>query len=130
MEHESFENDQIAALMNEWFINIKVDREERPDVDQIYMSAVQLMTQRGGWPMSVFLTPDKRPFYGGTYWPPNARMGMPGFVDILQKIHEIWTQRRDEVSTSAASLTEAVGRVATQQWDRSPLNEEMLRSSM
>jgi uncharacterized protein len=130
MEHESFEDDQIAELMNQWFINIKVDREERPDVDQIYMSAVQLMTQRGGWPMSVFLTPDKRPFYGGTYWPPSARMGMPGFVDILKKIHEIWTERRDDVASSAASLTEAVGRVSAQQWDAAALDDDVLRKAM
>ena len=79
MEHESFENPQIAAVMNEHFVNIKVDREERPDLDAIYMQAVQLLTRRGGWPMSVFLTPDLQPFFGGTYWPPTGRQGMPGF---------------------------------------------------
>src|SRR5688572_1703599 len=79
MEHESFENAEIAAELNRLFVCIKVDREERPDLDQIYMNAVQLMTGRGGWPMSVFLTPDVAPLYGGTYWPPTARMGMPGF---------------------------------------------------
>ena len=78
MEHESFENSDIAKQMNDLFVCIKVDREERPDLDQIYMSAVQMMTGRGGWPMSVFLTPDLRPFFGGTYWPPTSRMGMPG----------------------------------------------------
>src|SRR6266403_4245015 len=82
MEHESFENDAIAAVMNAHFICIKVDREERPDLDQIYMNAVQLMTRRGGWPMSVFLTPELKPFFGGTYWPPESRMGMPGFHEI------------------------------------------------
>src|ERR1700757_2363085 len=76
MEHESFENPDIARLMNERFVNIKVDREERPDLDHIYMDAVQLLTGRGGWPMSVFLTPDLQPFYGGTYFPPTQRMGM------------------------------------------------------
>src|SRR5579871_1883361 len=101
MEHESFEDDEIAALMNQWFINIKVDREERPDLDQIYMSAVQLMTHRGGWPMSVFLTPDLKPFYGGTYWPPDARMGMPGFRDILNGVQDAWQNRRQEVLESA-----------------------------
>ncbi|MCA9075390.1 MAG: thioredoxin domain-containing protein [Planctomycetaceae bacterium] len=130
MEHESFESDEIAALMNEHFINIKVDREERPDVDQIYMSAVQLMTQRGGWPMSVFLTPDKRPFYGGTYWPPTSRMGMPGFREILLKIHEVWTDSRDEVTTSATSLVEAVNRMAAPAFERSALNESVLRNAM
>ena len=79
MAHESFEDPQIAQLLNEHFVNIKVDREERPDLDQIYMEAVQAMTGRGGWPMSVFLTPSLEPFYGGTYWPPHSRQGMPGF---------------------------------------------------
>ncbi len=130
MEHESFESDEIAALMNEHFINIKVDREERPDVDQIYMSAVQLMTQRGGWPMSVFLTPDKRPFYGGTYWPPTSRMGMPGFQDILNKIHEIWTNSRDEVTTSAKSLVDAVNKIAAPEFERSTLDEDVMRNAM
>ncbi len=90
MEHESFENPAIAAVLNEHFINIKVDREERPDLDQIYMNAVQALTGRGGWPMSVFLTPQLEPFYGGTYWPPEARMGMPGFRDVLERVHEAW----------------------------------------
>ena len=80
--------------MNEHFISIKVDREERPDLDQIYMSAVQALTGRGGWPMSVFLTPKLEPFYGGTYWPPDARMGMPGFRDVLDAVHEAWRERR------------------------------------
>ena len=81
MAHESFENEAIAALMNQHFINIKVDREERPDLDETYMTAVQLMTGRGGWPMSVFLSPDLKPFYAGTYFPPEDRGGMPGFPD-------------------------------------------------
>ena len=105
MEHESFENDQIAALMNETFINIKVDREERPDLDNIYMNAVQIMTGRGGWPMSVFLTPDLEPFYGGTYWPPSDRMGMPGFVKVIAAVGEGWRTRREQVFEQAARLT-------------------------
>jgi hypothetical protein len=108
MEHESFESPEIAALMNDWFINIKVDREERPDLDQIYMTAVQLLTQRGGWPMSVFLTPGLKPFYGGTYWPPTARGGMPGFRDILQGVHQAWIDRPGEVHESADRLTAAI----------------------
>src|SRR5262249_26254926 len=83
MEHESFEDEQIAGLMNDNFICIKVDREERPDLDAIYMNAVQMMTGSGGWPMTVFLTPDGRPFYGGTYFPPVDRYGMPGFPRLL-----------------------------------------------
>jgi uncharacterized protein YyaL (SSP411 family) len=86
MERESFENEATAALMNELFVNIKVDREERPDLDAIYMDAVQALTGQGGWPMSVFLTPDGQPFYGGTYYPPEPRYGMPSFPQVLQSI--------------------------------------------
>ena len=83
MAHECFENPAIAQLMNELFINIKVDREERPDIDDIYMNAVQMMTGRGGWPLTVLLTPDLKPFYGGTYFPPEDRGGMPGFPRVI-----------------------------------------------
>ncbi|REJ94263.1 MAG: thioredoxin domain-containing protein [Planctomycetota bacterium] len=127
MERESFEDEAIAAVMNEHYVNIKVDREERPDVDQIYMSAVQLMTQRGGWPMSVFMTPDGRPFYGGTYWPPTSRMGMPGFRDILLKLHEYWTEHRDEVTESADKLSQAVSESAAPRFQQSELNENTIR---
>ncbi len=105
MEHESFENPHIARLLNESFIPIKVDREERPDLDQIYMNAVQMMTGRGGWPMSMFLTPDLQPFYGGTYWPETSRGGMPGFDQILQAVGAAWRDRRPELATQAAELT-------------------------
>ncbi|HEY7700232.1 MAG TPA: thioredoxin domain-containing protein, partial [Vicinamibacteria bacterium] len=84
MERESFENEDIAALMNESFVSIKVDREERPDIDEIYMSAVQIMTGSGGWPLTVFLTPELEPFYGGTYFPPEDRWGRPGFSTVLR----------------------------------------------
>ena len=97
MEHESFENKEIAELMNKNFINIKVDREERPDLDSIYMDAVVALTGQGGWPMSVFLTPDGVPFYGGTYFPPQARGGMPGFPDLLEGIHDAWVNRRETI---------------------------------
>jgi uncharacterized protein YyaL (SSP411 family) len=112
MEHESFENPAIAAVMNANYVNIKVDRVERPDLDQIYMSAVTALTGRGGWPMSVFLTPKLEPFYGGTYWPPEPRMGMPGFLDVLGRVHEAWEERRAEVERGAAELTEAVSRIS------------------
>jgi uncharacterized protein len=112
MEHESFENSDIAAVMNAHYVNIKVDREERPDLDQIYMSAVTAITGRGGWPMSVFLTPMLEPFYGGTYWPPEARMGMPGFRDVLERVHEAWQERRAEVERGAAELTQAVSQMS------------------
>ncbi len=114
MERESFENPEIAALMNEYFVNVKVDREERPDLDQIYMNAVQAMTGHGGWPMSVFLTPDLKPFYGGTYFPPADARGMPGFPRVLISVAKAWKERRDEIAHSAGEMTEqlqAIGRV-------------------
>ncbi|MBW3541196.1 MAG: thioredoxin domain-containing protein, partial [Planctomycetes bacterium] len=111
MEHESFEDPAIADSMNRWFVNVKVDREERPDLDQIYMNAVVAISGHGGWPMSVFLTPDLKPFFGGTYWPPDSRMGMPGFREILQKVHEAWEDRREQVHRGADELTEAVARM-------------------
>ncbi len=113
MEHESFENAEIAALMNEHFINVKVDREERPDVDQIYMAAVQAMTDHGGWPMSVFLTPDLQPFFGGTYFPPVDGRGMHGFPRVLLGVHQAWVERRDEIMNSAGDLTERIRRMGT-----------------
>ncbi|MGC4006122.1 MAG: thioredoxin domain-containing protein [Pirellulales bacterium] len=106
MEHESFENAKIAETMNAHFVNIKVDREERPDLDAIYMQAVQLLTRRGGWPMSVFLTPDLRPFFGGTYWPPTQRQGMPGFEQVLLAVHDAWTHRRKQALDQAGEITE------------------------
>ncbi|MBL9123442.1 MAG: thioredoxin domain-containing protein [Planctomycetaceae bacterium] len=112
MEHESFENQDIAKLMNERFVNIKVDREERPDLDQIYMSAVQAMTGRGGWPMSVFLTPDLEPFFGGTYWPPEPKMGMAGFNQVLVAVADAWRDRKAEVVKQAGELTAHLKTVA------------------
>ncbi len=106
MERESFENPEIASVMNEHFVNIKVDREERPDLDQIYMSAVMAMTGHGGWPMSVFLTPDLKPFFGGTYFPPVDSRGMAGFPRVLLSVHRAWEERRDEIIESAALMTE------------------------
>jgi uncharacterized protein YyaL (SSP411 family) len=106
MEHESFENDAVAAALNEQFVAIKVDREERPDVDRVYMTFVQATTGSGGWPMSVWLTPDLKPFYGGTYFPPASKWGRPGFVDILNEIGRVWRAERDKVLGSADVLTE------------------------
>jgi len=106
MEHESFENDAIAALLNSVFVPIKVDREERPDVDRVYMLFVQATTGSGGWPMSVWLTPDLKPFYGGTYFPPDGRYGRPGFGDVLTEISRAWREDRGNVTRSADRLTE------------------------
>lgn len=108
MEHESFADEATAGLMNRLYVNIKVDREERPDLDTVYMKAVQALTGRGGWPMTVFLTPDGRPFYGGTYYPPERRHGMPAFHEILEAVHDAWSQRRDEVEAGADRMTRAV----------------------
>jgi uncharacterized protein len=104
MEHESFEKESVAEVLNRHFVSIKVDREERPDVDDIYMAAVQTMTGTGGWPLSLFLTPDRKPFYGGTYFPPDDRYGRPGFVTLLHAIAKAWTTRRRELESSAADL--------------------------
>jgi uncharacterized protein len=126
MERESFENDDTAALMNRLFVNIKVDREERPDVDQIYMQAVQSMTGHGGWPMTVFLTPDGVPFYGGTYFPPVDRHGMPGFPRLLEAIAEAYRSRRGEVVESGRQLVEQMGQSERLQSSASLLTDEIL----
>jgi uncharacterized protein YyaL (SSP411 family) len=110
MAHESFEDPAVAGVMNELFVNVKVDREERPDVDAVYMEAVQTMTGQGGWPMTVFMTPDGRPFFGGTYFPPTPRGGMPGFVDLCRAVDDAWRTRRGEVLEQAGKLTQAVQR--------------------
>jgi hypothetical protein len=113
MEHESFENEQIAALMNEHFISIKVDREERPDLDHIYQNVVQMLTGQGGWPLTMFLTPEQEPFYGGTYFPPDDRYGRPGFVRILRGVAEAYHNRRHEVSKSIEQIRDALQKVST-----------------
>ena len=115
MEHESFENEKIAALMNELFVNIKVDREERPDLDEIYMNAVQMLTGRGGWPMTMFLTPDRKPFYGGTYFPPEDRQGMPGFPRILMGVSQAYRERPEDVQKSVSQILTALQRMAESQ---------------
>ena len=119
MERESFENEQIAALMNDLFISIKVDREERPDLDEIYMNAVQLLTGRGGWPMTMFLTPDGKPFYGGTYFPPEDRQGMPGFPKILLGVSQAYRERSADVEKSVGEILAALQRMSeTHQSDK------------
>jgi uncharacterized protein YyaL (SSP411 family) len=106
MEHESFEDATIASALNDSFVSIKVDREERPDVDRVYMTFVQATTGAGGWPMSVFLTPELKPFYGGTYFPPMSRWGRPGFIDLLHEIARAWTSERGRIEDIASTLTE------------------------
>jgi uncharacterized protein YyaL (SSP411 family) len=126
MEHESFEDPGIAELLNRDFVCIKVDREERPDLDHIYMNAVQLMTGRGGWPMSMFLTPDLQPFYGGTYWPPRAGRGMPGFDQVLTAVVDAWKHRRNEAIGQAAELTSTLHQIAAEQSAEGDLEPALL----
>ena len=104
MERESFENEEIARALNEHWVSIKVDREERPDVDDVYMTAVQLLSGRGGWPLSAFLLPDKRPFFAGTYFPPDDRHGRPGFLTVLERLEAAWRERRADLESGAAEL--------------------------
>jgi hypothetical protein len=130
MEHESFEDQETAARMNELFVNIKVDREERPDLDSIYMEAVQAMTGSGGWPMSVFLTPQGEPFYGGAYYPPEARDGMPSFRQVLQSVAEAYRTRRDQVNGQAQRLASALRRSASVASSNEPLEEATLQAAI
>src|SRR3954471_13145551 len=106
MERESFEDPTTAAVMNERFVCVKVDREERPDIDALYMEAVQAMTGQGGWPLNVFLTPDQVPFYGGTYFPPQPRHGMPAWAGVLQAVADAWDGRRDEIRAQGERMAQ------------------------
>src|ERR1700740_2859725 len=136
MAHESFEDPQIAARMNELFVNIKVDREERPDLDAIYQHALALMGEQGGWPLTMFLTPDGEPFWGGTYFPPESRWGRPGFPQVLEAMSDAYARDRDKVAKNVAVLREALqrlgrpergGLIAVEQLD--PIAERLLRGS-
>ncbi len=126
MERESFENEPTAALMNELFVNIKVDREERPDLDSIYMEAVQAMTGQGGWPMSMFLTPEGKPFYGGTYYPPEPRYGMPSFIQVLHSVANAYQSKRDQINDQAQRLTDMLQRTVTLSAQDSDLSTAIL----
>jgi uncharacterized protein YyaL (SSP411 family) len=126
MERESFEDEAVARLMNEHFVNIKVDREERPDLDGIYMTAVQAMTGHGGWPMTVFLTPEGIPFFGGTYFPPVDRHGMPSFRRVLTGVTEAYRERREQVLRSAKELTRIYAQIPAAAADSQPLSPALL----
>ncbi|APR79557.1 Thymidylate kinase [Minicystis rosea] len=126
MEHESFENEDTARLMNELFVNIKVDREERPDLDQIYQLVVQLMGRNGGWPLTVFLTPDQRPFFAGTYFPPADRYGMPGFPKVLNALADAYKNQRGEVAEQAEEITNAIARVGQTHKGAGTIDQEVL----
>ncbi|HEY7818278.1 MAG TPA: thioredoxin domain-containing protein, partial [Vicinamibacteria bacterium] len=129
MERESFENEEIAALMNERFVSIKVDREERPDVDEIYMSAVQMMTGSGGWPLTVFLTPELEPFYGGTYFPPEDRWGRPGFATVLREIARVYREDRPRVNETSRALTERIQSLADVPASREILTRSLIQKA-
>jgi uncharacterized protein len=126
MEHESFEDDETAELMNERFVNVKVDREERPDVDALYMEAVVALTGQGGWPMTVFLTPEGVPFFGGTYYPPEPQHGLPSFRDVLETISGLYRERRGAVDGSASQLKEALEQASRLSPSSEPLTEQLL----
>jgi uncharacterized protein YyaL (SSP411 family) len=126
MAHESFEDEAIAKLMNDYFVNIKVDREERPDLDQIYMNAVQMMTHHGGWPMTVFLTPDAVPFYGGTYFPPEDRYNMAGFPRVLIGVAEAYRERQDDIRETGVSLVNELRRLSESGGSDHPIETELL----
>jgi uncharacterized protein YyaL (SSP411 family) len=130
MEHESFEDDATAQLMNELFVSVKVDREERPDVDAVYMDAVVSLTGQGGWPMTVFLTPDGEPFFGGTYYPPEPRHGMPAFRQVLAAVAEAYRTQREDVSRQAKALVDALRRSSEQAPSREPLTEDLLTEAV
>ncbi|MGH7929442.1 MAG: thioredoxin domain-containing protein, partial [Candidatus Binatia bacterium] len=126
MERESFENEQIAALMNELFVSIKVDREERPDLDEIYMNAVQMMTGRGGWPMTMFLTPAGKPFYGGTYFPPEDRYNVPGFPKILRGVANAYYQQPQDVENSVSQILERLHSMSRSAESAQPFEPDMI----
>jgi uncharacterized protein len=130
MERESFENEEIAALMNRYFVSIKVDREERPDLDSIYMAATQAMTQHGGWPMTVFLTPEGAPYYAGTYFPPNDRGGMPGFARVVQSLGEAYQKERDRVAENADRVRAYLQQQSAPHADSGDIPESLLSQAV
>jgi len=130
MAHESFEDPQTAALLNEYFVPIKVDREERPDLDAIYIQAVQMLTGSAGWPLSVFLTPDGHPFFGGTYFPPVPRYGMPAFRDVLRAVADAWENRRDEIRQGSIQIARAVQQQMAVYRSEGPLRTETLEEAV
>ena len=129
MEHESFSDQATATSMNELFVNVKVDREERPDIDALTMEACVTMTGQGGWPTTVFLTPDGRPFYAGTYFPPDPRHGLPSFRQVLQAIAGAWDDRRDDLEAQAERLVSALGGATRLEAGEGPLSSSLLEAA-
>src|SRR5205809_1921348 len=130
MEHESFEDAETAAYMNEHFVCIKVDREERPDLDSIYMEAVQGMTGHGGWPLTTFLDPEGVPFYGGTYFPPEPRQGMPSFKQVLEATAGAYRTQREELREASARIRDSLGAVGRAEQSQQPLEESILAQAI
>ena len=127
MAHESFEDEEVAGLLNRYYIAVKVDREERPDVDKIYMSACRSLTRRGGWPLSIFMTPEGRPFFAGSYFPKSSRMGMPGFIDILQQISAMWQNDRESIVKASETITTAIQPMSYSDKQVAPASIETLK---
>src|SRR5437660_8875322 len=130
MAHESFEDSEIAALMNEQFVCVKVDREERPDVDAMCMEAVQAMTGRGGWPLNAFLTPELVPFYTGTYFPPQPAHGMPSWPMVLDALADAWERRRDEIREQGAQILRSLGATTQLAPSGEPIREELVAEAV
>ncbi len=118
MEHESFEDSTVAAMMNEVFISIKVDREERPDIDNIYMTVCQMLTGSGGWPLTIIMTPDKKPFFAGTYFPKEARFGRIGMIELINRIDDAWKNDRAKINESAENITSAIANTSETKGDK------------
>ena len=129
MEHESFEDEEVANLMNETFVSIKVDREERPDIDSVYMTACQMMTGHGGWPLTVIMTPEKQPFHVATYVPKSSRFGRIGMLDLVPRIRDIWENRRPEVEQTAAKVTQSLQQTAGAASDAKTADESTLQAA-
>src|SRR5947199_9757064 len=130
MAHESFEDPDIAAVMNERFVCIKVDREERPDIDAICMEACQAMTGHGGWPLNAFLTPDGIPFYAGTYFPPESRHGLPSWRMVLLAVADAWEKRREDIIRQGSQIVRSLGATARLEPSREPISAELLQHAV
>ncbi|MGQ9644593.1 MAG: thioredoxin domain-containing protein, partial [Ignavibacterium sp.] len=128
MEKESFEDEEVAKLMNETFVSIKVDREERPDIDGIYMTVCQMITGSGGWPLTIIMTPEKKPFFAGTYFPKRDRFGRIGMLELIPKLNDIWKNRRQEVLNSADEITNSINKISIKKSDEE-INENILNKA-
>jgi uncharacterized protein len=129
MEKESFEDEEAATFLNDTFICIKVDREERPDIDSVYMAACQMLTGRGGWPLTVLMTPEKKPFFAATYIPKTSRFGRPGLIDICKQVKSMWEKDREKISDSATQISEHLGKAFDFQWTGENIDESVLKSA-